>query len=260
MGSERILRDLFDLTGKVALVTGGTRGLGQMAAETLAHAGADVAVCSRDAADVKKTALLIRSATGRRTIGVAADVSVAGQVARMLKVVEGELGRVDILLAAAGINIRKPTRELTPADWDAVLNINTKGAFLCAQAVLPGMQKRRWGRIVFFGSMLSFISIPGRAAYASSKAALLGLTRTLALESAADGVCVNAVCPGPFMTPMNTAVLKNVAANRAFLQKLPIGRWGNPSELRGLLLYLSSQACSFMTGSSIVIDGGWTAQ
>ncbi|MBA4389275.1 MAG: 2-deoxy-D-gluconate 3-dehydrogenase [Verrucomicrobia bacterium] len=255
-----MFRELFDLTNRVALVTGGTRGLGLVAAEMLAAAGAKVAVCSRNAVEARRTAARIQKSTGRKCLGIAADVSVELQVKKMVQAIENYLGPVDILLAAAGINIRKPSQDLTAADWDAVMNINARGAFLCAQAVMPGMRRRKWGRIILFGSMLSFVSIPGRAAYASSKAALLGLARTLALESAPDGVCVNAVCPGPFLTPMNTAVTKDEAANRAFLQKLPVGRWGDPAELRGLLLYLSSPACSFMTGSSVVIDGGWTAQ
>ena len=163
-------------------------------------------------------------------------------------------------MASAGVNIRKDIPDLTEDDWDTIQDINVKGAFLTGQAVLPGMRTRKWGRIVFMGSMLSFVSINGRAAYSSSKSALLGLTRTFALESAADGVCVNAICPGPFKTPMNIPVYDNPEKNSDFLGKLPIGRWGDPDELRGLLLYLTSNACSFMTGSSIVIDGGWTSQ
>ncbi|MBL8027528.1 MAG: SDR family oxidoreductase, partial [Fibrobacteres bacterium] len=174
--------------------------------------------------------------------------------------VNSKLGIVDILHCSAGINIRKPFGELEISDWDSVLSINTRGAFLCARKVLPAMRERKWGRIVFYASMLSFVSIPGRAAYSSSKAALIGLTKTLALESAPDGVCVNAMCPGPFITPMNQTLNQDESVQREFLRKLPIGRWGNPDELRGLILYLSSPACSFMTGSSVVIDGGWTAQ
>ena len=230
--SGTLFNDLFDLSGRVALVTGGTRGLGLVAAETLSRAGGKVCVCSRHAAEARAVAQQIQQSTGNPCLGLGADVTSAAQIKKAVEAIRKQLGPVDILLAAAGINIRKPSSELTVADWDAVMNINTRGAFLCAQAVMPGMQKRKWGRVVFFASMLSFVSIPGRAAYASSKAALLGLTKTLALESAADGVCVNAVCPGPFLTPMNVALSKNKAINRAFIQKLPIGRWGDPAELR----------------------------
>ncbi len=252
--------ELFDLSGRVALVTGGTKGLGRLVAATLARAGAVVSICSRSPGEAGLAADELTRQIGRRVIGTAADVTKKADVDRLVFNTEKQLGPLDIVICCAGINIRKETPQLTEADWDAVMDTNVKGSFLVAQSVLPGMRKRKWGRIVFFGSMLSFISLPGRAAYSSSKAALLGLTRTLALESAADGVCVNAVCPGPFKTPMNLPVLEDKARNEAFLRSLPIGRWAEVDELRGLLLYLSSPACSFMTGSSVVIDGGWTAQ
>ena len=169
------------------------------------------------------------------------------------------MGPVDILVAsAAGVNIRKDSADLTDEDWDAVLDTNVKGSFLVARALLPGMRRRRWGRVVLMGSALSFISIPGRAAYAASKAAILGLTRTLALEAAADGVCVNAICPGPFRTPMNEPLLRDESKGRALIAKIPMGRWAEPGELRGLVLYLCSPACSFVTGAAMSIDGGWT--
>ena len=252
--------ELFNLSGRTALVTGGTRGLGYMAAETLAKAGANVAICSRNAEESYEAAGRLIKSTGQKCMGIGGDVSSELEVLSMISAVEKELGPIDILQCSAGINIRKPSPELTVSDWDTVMNINVRGAFLCARQVMPSMCKRKWGRIVFFASMLSFVSIEGRAAYSSSKAALLGLTRTLALESAPYNVCVNAVCPGPFLTPMNETLKKDEAVQKDFLRKLPIGRWGNPEELRGILLYLSSPACSFMTGSSLVIDGGWTAQ
>jgi NAD(P)-dependent dehydrogenase (short-subunit alcohol dehydrogenase family) len=153
-----------------------------------------------------------------------------------------------------------PYSLLSEADWDQVLDINLKGSFLCAQAVLAGMRQRGWGRIVFLASIMSFASLPARAAYASSKAALLGLTRTLALETARDGVCVNALCPGPFVTPMNQTLTQGEDKKKAMLARMPMGRWGDPDELRGLLLCMCSNAASYMTGSAVVADGGWLAQ
>jgi NAD(P)-dependent dehydrogenase (short-subunit alcohol dehydrogenase family) len=255
-----ILNDLFNIDGRIALVTGGTRGLGFTAALTLAQAGAAVAICGRSQDEALESAKMITEKTGKRCIGIQADVADEKSVDHLFDVAKKELGSIDILHCSAGINIRKPFSELEIADWDSVMSINIRGAFLCARKVLPAMRERKWGRVVFYASMLSYVSLAGRAAYSSSKAALLGLTRTLALESAPDGVCVNAVCPGPFITPMNQTLNQDESAQREFLRKLPIGRWGNPDELRGLLLYLSSSACSFMTGSGVVIDGGWTAQ
>jgi len=255
-----MLEELFGLKGKIALVTGGSKGLGFMAAMTLAKAGAGVAVCSRNGLEAVEAARQISAETGGYCIGLTADVSSEDAVRNLFSEVDATLGGVDILHCAAGINIRKPLLELTSADWDSVMNVNVKGAFLCAKAVLPSLKDKKWGRIVFYASMLSFVSIAGRAAYSSSKAALLGLTRTLALEAAPSGVCVNALCPGPFITPMNQTLKQDSATQEEFLRKLPIGRWGNPEELRGIMLYLSSPSCSFMNGSSIVVDGGWTAQ
>jgi NAD(P)-dependent dehydrogenase (short-subunit alcohol dehydrogenase family) len=260
MSQESLFAELFDLSGRVALVTGGSKGLGRASAEALAEAGAAVALCSRNAEEAEGAAAEIADATGRRCAGLAADVTEAGQVEGLLRDVARDLGAIDILVCSAGINIRRPTVELTEAEWDAVINTNLKGSFLVSRGVMPGMRERSWGRIVLLGSILSFISLPGRAAYAASKAGLLGLTRTLALEGVKENVCVNAICPGPFMTPMNLSLAEDKAKNQAILEKVPMGRWGDPKELRGLVLYLSSAACSFMTGSALLIDGGWTAQ
>ncbi|MFH0911490.1 MAG: SDR family NAD(P)-dependent oxidoreductase [Planctomycetota bacterium] len=259
MSQERLFQELFDLTGRVALVTGGSKGLGREMAGILAEAGADVGLCSRNAGEAARAAAEIAQATGRRTLGLAADAARAEEVSRLVRAVEDELGPIDILIPNAGINIRKELDDLSDEDWDSVQAVNLRGAFLVARAVLPGMRARKHGRIIFLGSILSFVSIVGRAAYASSKAALLGLARTLAIESAADGVCVNILCPGPFATPMNQVLVKDEEQRKAFFARLPIGRYGDPRELRGITLFLAGPSCSFMTGASVLVDGGWTA-
>lgn len=260
MVDNKLFEQIFSLDGKVALVTGGSKGLGEIMADTLSKAGAKVAICSRNKQEADDAARKISEASGNPVIAIKADISSYSEIKDMIKNIEEHLGSIDILVNSAGINIRKGTEELTEEDWDSIININLKGAFLLAKELLPKMKAKKWGRIMFLGSNQSYVAIPGRAAYGSSKAGILGLTRTLALESAADGVCVNALCPGPFDTPMNFPVTKDPAKFAEFIKKLPIGRWGNVDEIRGITLYLCSNACSFMTGSGITLDGGWTAQ
>jgi NAD(P)-dependent dehydrogenase (short-subunit alcohol dehydrogenase family) len=174
--------------------------------------------------------------------------------------VESSLGTVDILVNNAGINIRGAAAELSEADWEAVMSINLKAPFLCAQAFGPAMCRRGWGRIINLGSILSVIAIPGRAPYASSKAGVLNLTRVLALEWATQGVTVNAICPGPFATDMNKQLLDDPEKYRAFVEKIPMGRWGELHEIAGAAVFLASDAGSYVTGSALFVDGGWTAQ
>lgn len=252
--------DAFRLDGKVALVTGGSKGLGRAMAQALAEAGADIALCSRTGAEAAQAAQEIAAATGRRAAGFQADVTDRASVAHLKAQCETTFGQVDILLNNAGVNVRKPTAELTDEDWDSVIDISVKGSFLCSQAFLPGMIERKWGRIVMLGSIMTFVAIPGRAAYASAKTGVLGLTKALALEGAPHGVTVNCLCPGPFETPMNQALMNDPVAYQAFLSKIPMGRWGQPEELGGAIVFLSSPASAFMTGTTLTLDGGWTAQ
>lgn len=252
--------DSFRLEGKAALVTGGSKGLGLAMAYALAEAGADIALCSRNLEEAHQAAQEITAKTGRKAVGYRADVTDKDDVRELAQFCRDELGKIDILLNNAGVNVRKPTPELTEGDWNSVLDISVKGSFLCAQEFMPEMIARKWGRVVMLGSIMSFVSLPGRAAYATAKSALIGLTRTLALEGAPHGVTVNCLCPGPFETPMNRVLMNDPEAYKAFLSKIPLGRWGQPEELGGAIVYLCSDASAFMTGTTLTLDGGWTAQ
>jgi NAD(P)-dependent dehydrogenase (short-subunit alcohol dehydrogenase family) len=250
----------FRLDGRVALVTGGTKGLGLAIAEALASAGADVAVAARDGEASHRVADAIGRYSGRRTLGVAADVSVSAQVDAMVARTLAAMGRLDILVNNAGINIRGPIEQLQETDWDAVIDTNLKGPWLCCRAVAATMKSRGWGRVINVSSMLGEISMPGRTPYASSKGGLTLLTKTLALEWARDGINVNALCPGPFATEINTPLLNDPAARAQMEVNVPLARWGEPLELGPAAVFLASEASSFMTGATLFIDGGYTAR
>ncbi len=252
--------DRFRLEGRTALVTGGTKGLGRAIADALAEAGADVAISARDGEAAARVAREIGSSTGRKTLGVAVDVAVAAQVDAMVARVVDGLGGLDILVNNAGINIRGPIEQLAESDWDAVIDTNLKGPWLCCRAAATVMKARKWGRVINISSMLGEISMPGRTPYASSKGGLTLLTKTLALEWASDGINVNALCPGPFATEINLPLLKDPAAKAQMQGNVPLARWGDPAELGPAAVFLASEASSFMTGATLFIDGGYTAK
>jgi NAD(P)-dependent dehydrogenase (short-subunit alcohol dehydrogenase family) len=252
--------DVFKLNGRVAIVTGSKRGLGFVMAQALAEAGASVVVTSRTLEDAQQSASMIAEATGQHTLGLAVDVTRAEQVEAMVQDVVKEFGRIDILVNNAGINIRKPITEFDEESWDLVQNTNLKAPFLCARAVGRVMKEQRYGRVINLASMLGMVALPERGAYCSSKGGLIQLTKVLALEWAAYNITVNALCPGPFATELNTLVMNNPQANQFFLNHIALGRWGKPEELKGAIVFLASDAASFMTGANLVIDGGWTAE
>ena len=252
--------DLFKLDGRRALVTGGAKGLGRVMSEALAEAGADVAIASRTLSDCQTAATEIAAATGRHTAAFQADMTIAADIERLKAEIESGFGAVDILVNNAGINIRGAIQDLSEADWDAVMAANVKGPFLCSRAFGPGMAERGWGRVINLGSIMSVISLPGRSPYASSKAAIIGLTKTLALEWATRGVTVNAIAPGPFATEMNRQLLNDPAKYQDFVSRIPAGRWGELHEIAGAVVFLASDAAGYVTGSTLFVDGGWTAQ
>jgi NAD(P)-dependent dehydrogenase (short-subunit alcohol dehydrogenase family) len=250
----------FRLDGRVALVTGGTKGLGRVIATAIAEAGADVSISARDGEAASRVAEEVARASGRKVLGIPADVSVATQVEAMVARTLDAHGRIDILVNNAGINIRGPIEELDEASWDAVLDTNLKGPWLCCRAVARPMKAQKWGRVINVSSMLGEISLPGRTPYASSKGGLTLLTKTLALEWAKDGINVNALCPGPFATEINTPLLNDPAARAQMEANVPLARWGDPAELGPAAVFLASEASSFMTGATLFIDGGYTAR
>jgi NAD(P)-dependent dehydrogenase (short-subunit alcohol dehydrogenase family) len=229
-------------------------------AEGLAEAGAEVAVASRTLEACRAAAEEISRATGKRTASFAVDLTRSEEITRLVQEVERDFGAVDILVNNAGINVRGPAPDLREADWDAVVDTNLKAPFLLARALGPGMCARGWGRVINLGSILSSVSLAGRAPYCSSKAGVLGLTRVLALEWAKHGITVNAICPGPFGTDMNLPLKNDPAKYQAFVEKIPVGRWGELHEITGAAVFLASDAASFVTGSALYVDGGWTAQ
>ncbi|MCA9248509.1 MAG: glucose 1-dehydrogenase [Planctomycetales bacterium] len=251
---------LFDLTGRAAIVTGGSKGLGEAMAAGLASAGADVLLASRHPDEAEAAAARIAADFGHRALGMAADVTDADQVAALVELALTEFGKVDILINSAGINIRGPIDELSYDDFRQVQKINVDGIWRCCRAVVPHMKKVGAGRIINLASTLGVVGLENRTPYATSKGAVVQMTRALALELAPWNIMVNAICPGPFLTPMNIPIAEAEQTKKFIVGAVALGRWGNLEEIQGAAIYLSSAAASYTTGSLLTVDGGWTAR
>jgi NAD(P)-dependent dehydrogenase (short-subunit alcohol dehydrogenase family) len=247
------------LQDRIALVTGASKGLGKAMSLALADAGARVALVSRDVEKLNAVAGEIRSNGGVAEI-FRADVANEAEVSALEAEVASRMGKVQILINNAGVNVRKNITDFTLDEWNFVIGTNLTGVFLMCRSFVPHMKGSGYGRILNMTSIMSHISLPGRAAYSSSKAGLLGLTKALALELAPEGVTVNGISPGPFATEMNTALIQNPEINQQFLSKIPVGKWGKVEDIGKLAVYLCAEESSFITGTDILIDGGWCAQ
>ncbi len=247
----------FELKGKIAMVTGGTRGLGEVSALALAKAGADIAVCGRSASDLERVSSAI-CGLGRNAVGFHIDVTDKTKVSKTVGQVLDYFGRIDILINNAGVNYRVPVLEFPEEEWDRIISTNLKGYFLTAQSVAPQMIANGYGKIINMSSILGTVGLPNQVAYAASKGGVDQITKVMALEWAKLGVRVNAVGPTYFETELVTQIREDPERFKFINERTPMGRWGYLPELEGIIIFLASPASDFITGQTIYVDGGWT--
>jgi NAD(P)-dependent dehydrogenase (short-subunit alcohol dehydrogenase family) len=247
---------LFDLTGKVALVTGGSKGLGKAMARGFAEAGADVVISSRHETELRAALDEILKGTGRKGRFIVADMTKRAEVARLAKTALELMGRVDVLVNNAGSNKPQAIDEITDEAWDEIVELNLNSVMALTRALVPQMKERRWGRVIHISSVMGFLSKEKRNSYSATKAALLGLARASALDLGAFGITVNCIAPGPFLTDLPAGLL-SAGEKQTFADRTALGRWARPDELVGPALLLATEAGSYITGQTIIVDGGF---
>ena len=251
---------LFDLTDRAAIITGGSKGLGTAMAAGLASAGANVLLTSRNTEEAQAAAEQIASDFGHRALAMQADVTSPDACQAVAQRCLDEFGKIDILINNAGINIRGPIDELSYEEFQDVERTNVDGVWLMAKAVVPAMKKAKYGRIVNMASTLGVVGLANRTPYATSKGAVVQMTRALGLELAPFGITCNAICPGPFLTPMNVPIKDDEQTKKFIVGAVALERWGEMEEIQGAAILLASDASSYMTGSLVTVDAGWTAR
>ena len=250
--------DIFDLTGRTAMVTGSTKGLGEVSARALAKAGADVAICGRNKEDLERVCKEIDE-IGVKSKGFFLDVTDKRQIVEAVKEILDFFGRIDILVNNAGVNHRVPVLEFPEEEWDRVIDTNLKGYFLVAQAIVPQMIENGFGKVINMSSIFGGVGMMNQLAYASSKGGVDQMTKVMALEWAQKGVCVNAIGPTYFETDLVKKLRHDPERFKFINDRTPMGRWGHLHELEGIVIFLAAPASNFVTGQTIYIDGGWTA-
>lgn len=251
---------LFDLSGKSAIITGGSKGLGLAMAAGLASAGANVMLVNRNADEGTRAAQELAQTYGTSAISFGADITDREKTEEMARVALDAFGRIDILINSAGINIRGAIDEVTPADFNKVMDVNVNGTWLCCRSVTPFMKKAGSGKIINLASTLGLVGLANRTPYTASKGAVVQMTRALALELAPFNINVNAICPGPFLTEMNIPIADSEEAKKFVVGATALGRWGKLEEIQGAAIFLASDAANYMVGSMVTVDAGWTAK